>query len=238
MRRIPAAVACVLVAGCGGGGDAKPAAPASAATQPPPSSAEVSLRGPDTRRITFGHPLELRGFVRQSHPRGPLTVQLLASEYPYPVSEPIQSARTGEGGSFSFTVRPRLNTLYSVQVGNRVSRHIQVYAMPQGNFRVEPFDARRALFVYEITYPRGVVPTNRPIQFYAHLTGQGERFTRIGEARFERVTPERAVARVAIRLRRAADNFVACSPAVIAEGFGDPPIRDCGRRRVHVPPPH
>src|SRR3954462_8828103 len=169
MRRFPAAAACVFVAGCGGGDAAQPAAPAPAATQPAPSSAEVSLRGPDTRRITFGHPLELRGSVRQSHPSGPVTVRLLASEYPYPVSEPVQSARTGEDGSFSFTVRPRLNTLYSVQVGTRVSRHIQVYALPAGNFRVEPLDSRRALFVYEITYPRGVVPTNRPIQFYAHL---------------------------------------------------------------------
>jgi hypothetical protein len=183
----------------------------------------------------FGHELMLAGVVRQSHPSGPLSASLLASPYPYSVAEPVQSAETGEGGSFHFTVRPRLNTIYSVQVGSRMSRRIQVYALQEGTFRVEPAGIRTGVFVYEITHPAEVVPTNRPVQFYAHLKGRGRLYTRIGQARFKRLTPERAVARTTITLRRPADNAVACTPAMIAEGFGDPPIRDCGRRRVRVP---
>jgi hypothetical protein len=229
MRRAFAVSVCVLVAGCGGSTHAKHAETARTATQPPRSSVEVSLHGPDTRRVVFGHPLELKGVVRQSHPTGPLTVRLLASH------EPVDSAKTGEGGSFHFTVRPRLNTIYSVEVETRVSRHIQVYALPEGNFRVEPLGPMSGVFVYEITHPPGVVPTKRPVQFYAHLIGHGKRYTRIGEAPFDRVTPRRAVARVTITLHQPADDAVACVPAMIAKGFGDPPIRDCGRHRVRVP---
>jgi hypothetical protein len=195
----------------------------------------VSLRGPDTRRVIFGHDVTLKGVVRQSHPTGPLKVRLLASPYPYPVSEPVDSATTGEGGSFRFTVRPRLNTLYSVGVESRVSRHVQVYALPEGTFRVEPLGPGSGVFVYEITYPPEVVPTKRPVQFYAHLTRHGKRYTRIGQARFHRVTPGRSAARVTVTLHEPADNAVACVPASIAPGFGDPPIRDCGRHRVRVP---
>src|SRR4051812_32907340 len=125
----------LAVAGCGAsGGGGTTAAPVRTATARP--SVEVSLRGPDTRRVVFDHPLKLDGMVRPGTP--PVTVRLLASESPSPVSEPVQSVKTGEGGSFSFTVRPRLNTMYSIEVEGRVSREIQVYAMPDGNFRVEP----------------------------------------------------------------------------------------------------
>jgi hypothetical protein len=116
-----------------------------------------------------------------------------------------------------------------------VSRRIQVYAMPEGTFRVEPIGPGSGVFVYEITHPPGVVPTRRPVQFYVHLVGHGKRFTRVGAARFDRVTPLRAVARVTITLHQPADDTVACVPAMIAKNFGDPPIRDCGRRRVRVP---
>jgi hypothetical protein len=227
MRR--ALIVCVLVAGCGGGSKQHAVTTVKTTTQPRQSSIEVSLHGPDTRRVVFGHPLELNGAVRQSHSSGPLTVRLLASH------EPVDSARTGEGGSFRFTVRPRLNTQYSVEAGTSVSRHIQVYAMPEGNFRVEPLGSGSGVFVYEITHPPGVVPTSRPVQFYVHLVGHGKRFTRVGRARFERVTPRRAVARVTITLNKPADDAVTCVPAMIAPNFGDPPIRDCGRRRVRVP---
>jgi hypothetical protein len=231
MRR--AFIVCLLVAGCGGSTPSKHTDTIRTATQPAPPSVEVSLHGPDTRRVVFGHPLELKGVVRQSHPTGPVTVRLLASH------EPVDSARTGEGGSFRFTVRPLLNTQYSVEVPSpgqaRVSRHIQVYALPEGNFRVEPVGPQSGVFVYEITHPPGVVPTNRPVQFYAHLTGHGKRYTRIGEARFDRVTSRRAVARVTITLHQPADDAVACVPAMIAPNFGDPPIHDCGRPRVRVP---
>jgi hypothetical protein len=226
MRR--AFIVCVLVAGCGGS-SRQHAVTVHTATQPQRSSVEISLHGPDTRRVVFGHPLELKGVVRQSHPSGPVTVRLLASH------EPVDSATTGEGGSFRFTVRPRLNTIYSVEAGSRVSRHIQVYAMPEGTFRVEPIGPGSGVFVYEITHPPGVVPTSRPVQFYVHLVGHGKRFTRVGRARFERVTPRRAVARVTITLHQPADDAVACVPAMIAPTFGEPPIRDCGRSRVRVP---
>src|SRR3954470_17342220 len=123
MRRTAAAMTCVLgVAGCGGPAThiAKPPPTVRTATQPPRPSVEVSLRGPDTRRVVFDHPLTLKGAVRPA--KGPVTVRLLATEYPYPVSEPVQTTKTGEGGSFSFTVRPRLNSIYSVEVEERVSR--------------------------------------------------------------------------------------------------------------------
>jgi hypothetical protein len=230
MRRALIASACVLVAGCGGSDPPKRAETVRTATQPRPTppSVEVSLRGEDTRRVVFGHDLEIRGVVRQSRPSGPLTVRLLASR------EPVESTTTGEGGSFRFTVQPRVNTIYSVQVGDKVSRHIQVYAMPEGNFRVEPISPGSGYFVYEITYPRGVEPTKRPVQFYAHFTGGDKRFARVGEARFRHYGPERSVARVKITLDRPADDAVACVPAMIAKDFGDPPIPDCGKRRVRV----
>src|SRR3954447_26260150 len=174
MRRSAATIACVLVAGCGGASPAKHAATtARTATQPARPSVEVSLRGPDTRRVLFDHALTIKGVVRPSNV--PVTVRLLSSESPYPVSEPAQSTKTGEGGSFSFTVRPHLNTMYSVELGGRVSRHIQVYAMPDGNFRVEPIAPGRGYFVYEITYPAGVTPTRLPVVFYAHMTRDARR---------------------------------------------------------------
>jgi hypothetical protein len=165
-----------------------------------------------------------------------VTVRLLASEYPYPVSEPVQSTTTAEGGSFSFTVRPRLNTMYSVGAGARISRHIQVYAMPDGNFRVEPIAPGRGSFVYEITYPTGVTPTRLPVVFYAHLTRNGPRiYTRVGQAPFRRTSRDHAIARVAITVHQRADDAVACVPTMIAPSLGAPPIRDCGRRTVRVP---
>jgi hypothetical protein len=229
MRRALTASVCALVVGCGGSTHAKHADTVRTATQPQRSSVEVSLHGPDTRRVVFGHPLELKGVVRRSHPTGPVPVRLLASH------ETVDSTRTGEGGSFHFTVRPRLNTVYSVEVEGRASRRIQVYAMPEQVFRIEPLAPARGVFVLEITHPPGVVPTKEPVQFYAHRRGDGRVFTRVGQARLERVSRERAVARATITVHFQADDAVGCVPAMIAEGFGDPPIRDCGRRRVRVP---
>src|SRR4051812_39028885 len=226
MRRVLAASVCAFAVGCSGstGASDRRAATAPTAMQPRPPSVEVALRGPGTRRVVFDHPLTLKGVVR---PRtAPMTVRLLASEYPYPVSEPVQSVKTGEGGSFSFTVRPRLNTMYSVGVGTKVSRHIQVYAMPDGNFRVEPLAPRRGFFVYEITYPPGVAPTRLPVVFYAHLTQDGRRvYTRVGQAPFRRTSGTHAIARVAITLRHPADDAVACVPTTIAPNLGAPPLR-------------
>jgi hypothetical protein len=90
------------------------------------------------------------------------------------------------------------------------------------------------VFVLEIEHPAGVVPTNRPVQFYAHVVGSGKLFTRVGEAHLDRVTRRRAVARLRVTRQRPADDAVACIPAMLAEGFGDPPIPDCGKRRVRV----
>src|SRR4051794_32910413 len=105
MRRFVALVACSLVAGCSGGdgGAAQPAAVRTAAESSRPA-VEISLRGDDTRCVVFGHPLSLRGVVRPSG--AAVTVRLLATSHPYPVSKPVQSTTTGEGGSFRFTVRP------------------------------------------------------------------------------------------------------------------------------------
>jgi hypothetical protein len=225
MRR--AFILCVLVAGCGG--SSRPAPTVQTAPQPARSSIEVSLHGPDTRRVVFGQPLELEGVVRQSRAGGPLTVRLLASH------EPVQSTTTGEGGSFRFTVRPRLNTIYSVEVGGRASRRIQVYAMPELQFRVEPRGPRSGVLVLDVTHPPEVIPTDRPAQFYVHFVGDGRVYTRVGEAHLDWVSRSRAVARLTIRLKRAADDGVACVPAMIGERFGDPPIPDCGKRRVRVP---
>ncbi len=58
------AIACLLVAGCGGSSPAKPAATPRAATQPARPSVEVALHGPDTRRVVFDHPLTLGGNIR------------------------------------------------------------------------------------------------------------------------------------------------------------------------------
>jgi hypothetical protein len=80
-----------------------------------------------------------------------------------------------------------------------------------------------------------VRPTNQPVQFYAHLTGHGRDYTRIGEARFQRLSRTRATARVTVTLPGPATDAVACVPTKIAPGFGRPPLRDCGRRRVRVP---
>jgi hypothetical protein len=198
--------------------------------QPAPSSIEVSLRGPDTRRVVFDHPLELKGVVRQSGgATRPMTVRLLDS------AEPVQSTTTGEGGSFRFTVRPRINAIYSVSVGDKISRRIQVYAMPEQQFRVEPTGPRSGVFVLEIGHPPEVVPTDRPAQFYVHFVGAGRTYMRVGEAHLDWVSRSRAVARLKVSLHREADNGVACVPAMIAENFGDPPIGDCGNRRVRVP---
>jgi hypothetical protein len=227
MRR--SLIACALVAGCGGG--SQPAPAVHTATQPPRSSVEVSLHGPDTRRVVFGHPLELAGVVRESRPSGPLTVRLLASH------EPVQSTTTDARGSFRFTVRPRLNAVYSVQAAGRTSRHVQVYAMPEQDFRVEPRGPRSGVLVLAIGHPPEVVPTDHPAQFYVHFVGDGRTYTRVGQAHLDWVSRSRAVARLKITLHRAADNGVACVPAMIGQNFGDPPIGDCGRRRVHVPRP-
>jgi hypothetical protein len=219
----------VAVVGCGGSTPAKRVDTArTAPPKPPPSSVEISLHGDDTRRVVFDHPLELKGVVRQSHPSGPLTVRLLASH------EPVQSTMTGEGGSFRFTVKPHLNAIYSVEAEGKVSRRIQVYAMPDQEFRVEPIGPRSGVFVLEIGHPPEVIPTDRPAQFYVHFVGGGRKYTRVGQAHLDWVSRSRAVARLTVRLHRAADNGVACVPAMIGENFGDPPIPDCGKRRVRV----
>lgn len=218
------------MAGCGGGSAAAPAV--HTVSQEPRSSVEVSLHGPDTRRVVFGHPLELRGVVRQSHPAGPVRVRLLASH------EPVQSTTADGRGSFSFTVRPRLNAIYSVDVAGRASRHVQVYAMPEQQFRVEPRGPRSGVLVLDVKHPPEVVPTDRPAQFYVHFVGDGQTYTRIGQAHLDWASRSRAVARLKVKLHRPADDGVACVPAMIAANFGDPPLSDCGRRRVHVPRRH
>src|SRR3954464_6516207 len=109
MRRVAITLACALVVGCGGSAHtAKPASTAGTATQPRPASVEISLHGRDLRTVVFDHPLTLTGVVRQSKPAAPLRVRLLAD------AQPVQSAMSGEGGSFEFTVSPRQNTTYSV----------------------------------------------------------------------------------------------------------------------------
>jgi hypothetical protein len=239
MRRALTLMACVLVAGCGGGSTApKQVATVRTATQPPEPAPEVGLSGDRVRRVEFGQPLQLEGAVRRQGGGGdPIRVRLLASPYPHVTSKSIASTTTGEGGHFEFTVRPRINTRFSAEVEStpkRVSGQVLVYAMPKQEFRVEPLGPGSGVFVLEITHPPGVFPTNRPVQFYVHLVGRGKRFTRVGEAHLDRVTPRRAVARLRVTRQRPADDAVACVPAMIAEGFGDPPIRDCGKRRVRV----
>jgi hypothetical protein len=224
----------VLVAGCGGGGadpepGSEPAAPARTATQPALAAVEVSLRGRDLRTVVFDHPLTLTGVARRSKPGAALPVRLLAD------ADRVDSATTGEGGSFHFTVRPRLNTTYTVEAGGAVSRQVRVLALPEANFRVEPLAPGRGVFVYEITHPAEVALTRQPVQFYAHLTGRGRAYTRIGQARFHSSDRRHASARVTVTLPAPADDAVACVPTMIAPGFGRPPLRDCGRRRVRVP---
>src|SRR4051812_9932053 len=108
MRRAATAFVCALAVGCGGSTHAdKPGSTARTATQPARPSVEVALRGPDLRTVVFDHPLTLKGVVRPK-PAAPLRVQLLAD------AARDQSVMTGEGGSFEFTVSPRLNTTYSV----------------------------------------------------------------------------------------------------------------------------
>ena len=233
MRRLSAALACMFIAGCGGGNDArKPAGPVRTATQSAPSSVEVSLHGRALRTVVFDHPLTLAGTVHRSSPRGPLRVRLLASPSG---PEPVQSATTGEGGGFRFTVHPRVNTTYSVEAETRTSRSVRVLALPDETFRVEPLAPGRGVFVYEITHPAEIPPTEQPVQFYAHLTGRGPDYTRIGEARFHSAGRTSAAARLTVTLPGPADDAVACVPTMIAPGFGRPPLRDCGRRRVRVP---
>src|SRR4051794_40089601 len=228
MRR--SLIVCALLAGCGGGSEGAPAV--HTAPQPPQSSVEISLRGPDTRRVVFGHPLELRGAVRQSHSTGPARVRLLASH------ETVQSTTTGEGGSFRFTVRPEVNTVYSVAVGDKVSRQIQVYAMPDQSFRVEPRGPRTGVFILEIKHPLSVTPTDRPALFYVHFADGGRVYERVAHAHLDHVSAVRAVARVKVTVHRPADDAVACVPVMIAANFGDPPLTDCGQRRVRVPRRH
>ena len=228
MRRF--LIVCALVAGCGGGSEAAPAV--HTAPPQPRSSVEVSLHGPDTRRVVFGHPLELKGRVKQSHPTGPAKVRLLASH------EPVQTTTTGEGGSFRFTVRPEVNTIYSVSVGDKVSRHIQVYAMPDQSFRVEPVGPRSGVFILEIKHPLSVTPTDRPALFYVHFADGGRVYERVARAHLDHVSAVRAVARVKVTVPRPADDAVACVPVMIAANFGDPPLSDCGQRRVRVPRRH
>lgn len=238
MRRALAISACLFLAGCGGG-STPTVATVRTATQSPTPAPEVVLTGEHFRRIEFGQPLKLEGAVRRQGGAGdPIRVRLLASPYPHVTSRSVASTTTGEGGHFEFTVKPRINTLFSAEVQStpkRISSQVKVYAMPKQVFRVEPLGPSRGVFVLEITHPPDVVPTNRPVQFYVHLRGHGKRFTRVGEAHLDRVTPRRAVARLTVTVHGHADDAVSCIPAMIAEGFGDPPIRDCGRRRVRVP---
>src|SRR5436190_4831618 len=167
-------VACVLLAGCGGGSAEDTATVRTATERAAAPSVEISLRGDDTRRVVFGHPLELKGVAR---PKGaPLSVRLLASH------EQVGSTTTASDGSFRFTVRPQVNTMYSVGVGDKVSRHIQVYAMPDQNFRVEPLGPRSGVFVLEIGHPRSVTPTDQPAQFYVHIADRGRVYERVGTA--------------------------------------------------------
>jgi hypothetical protein len=230
MRRVVTGLACVLVAGCGGSTHTDtPASTVRTATQPAHPSVEISLRGRDLRTVIFDQPLTLKGVVRRSGPTTPLQVRLLAD------GAPADSAMTGEGGSFEFTVRPRLNTTYSVAVEDTESRHVRVLALPEEQFRVEPLAPGRGVFVYEITHPTEVTLTKQPVQFYAHLSGRGRDYTRVGQAHFRRLDARRAAARATVTLRVPADDAVACVPTMIAPGFGRPPLRDCGRRKVRVP---
>jgi hypothetical protein len=230
MGRVAITVACALLTGCGGSTQAeKPARTVRTATQPRTASVEVSLQGRDLRTVVFDQPLTLAGAVHQAGPAVPLRVHLLAD------TRPVQSAATGAGGSFEFTVRPRLNTTYSVEVEGNVSRHVRVLALPEEKFRVEPLAPGRGVLVYEITHPAEVTLTRQPVQFYAHFTGHGRDYTRIGQARFHVADRRHAAARVTIALRAPADDAVACVPTMIAPGFGRPPLRDCGRRSVRVP---
>jgi hypothetical protein len=229
MRRVTTAFVCALVAGCGGGDrGATTAAPARTATQPSRPTLEVALRGRDLRTVVFDHPLTLRGVVRPK-PAAALRVQVLAD------AAPTQSVMTGEGGSFEFTVSPRLNTNYSVKIEDTESRHVRVLALPEEQFRVEPLAPGRGVFVYEITHPAEVTLTRQPVQFYAHLTGRGRDYTRVAQAHFRRLDARRAAARATVTLPAPANDAVACVPTMIAPGFGRPPLRDCGRRRVRVP---
>src|SRR4051794_1057970 len=225
MRRL--FIACVLLAGCGGGSAEHAATVRTATERAAVPSVEISLRGDDTRRVVFGHPLELKGVVRPN--AAPVTVRLLASH------EQVGSTTTAEDGSFRFTVRPQVNTIYSVRAGDKVSRRIQVYATPDQLFRVEPLGPRSGVFILEVRHPLAVTPTDRPAQFYVHYADGGRVYEGVGTAHPDHVSAVRAVARLKVKVKRPADDAVACAPAMIAANFGAPPLHDCGRRRVLVP---
>src|SRR4051794_34602444 len=218
MRRATIGV-CALVAGCGGSTQAgKPVHTAHTTTQTQPSTVEISLRGRDLRTVVFDHALTLTGVVRRSGPGAPLRVRLLAD------GAPTQSTVAGEGGKFEFTVQPRLNTTYTVEAEERMSRRVRVLALPEETFRVDPLAPGRGVFVYEITHPAELALTHEPVQFYAHFTGRGRDFTRIGGRRFHRLDARHASARVTVTLTAPADDAVACVPTMIAPGFGRPPL--------------
>src|SRR3954454_19058792 len=230
MRSVAITSLCALAAGCGGSTHTgEPASTVRSATQPARPSIEISLRGRDMRTVVFDHPLSLEGAVHPSAPATPVRVRLLAD------GQPVQSTMSGAGGSFEFSVSPRLNTTYSAAAEGTESRRVRVLALPDDQFRVEPLAPGRGVFVYEITHPAGLTLTRQPVQFYAHLSGHGHDYTRVGQAHFRRLDPRRAAARVTVTLRRPADDAVACLPTMIAPGFGRPPLRDCGRRKVRVP---
>src|SRR3954464_14884499 len=170
MRRALALAACALAAGCGGSGQraANSTRTSRTSADPPRSSIEISLHGRDLRTVVFDQPLTLTGVVRRSQEAAaPLRVRLLAD------AAPVQSAEAGASGSFAFTVRPRLNTTYSVAAEGSVSRHVRVRALRDEPSGGEPTGRGRGVFVYEIWHPAEVGPTRQPVQFYAHLVGRG-----------------------------------------------------------------
>jgi hypothetical protein len=213
MRCAAAALAALALAGCASGDDDEP-------------KTRVALRGSPTE-VTIGRPTTLTGTVWPAAPR----VELLASTAPaYAQARRVGSARADERGRFSFRVRPRINTSYTVRAADGESNHVVVYAKPRYRFEVEPVGGGRSRFTFVVRHPPELDPTRGPVHFY---TGAGNAYKHAGTAALEPRTASLAMATATLPAKPGAAVF-ACVARAIAPGYGAPPVKGCGDPELRV----
>jgi hypothetical protein len=206
---IALAMLAAALAGCGGGDDDEP-------------ETRLTLRGDETE-VTLGEATTLNGTVRPRVER----VELVAAPGPdYADDRPVGSTTPDGRGGFRFEVTPRMNTAYSARASDGESEHVVVYASPRYRFRVSG-----ARWRFEVEHPAELRPARASVQFYA---GRENLYRRVGTARLEPRGRTRAVAAATLRAPGDAVDVLACLPDAIAPGYGAPPIKGCGERKLRL----
>jgi hypothetical protein len=172
------------------------------------------------------------------------TVTLYASPYPYETEEPVGTATTAAGGTFSFTnYAPELNTRYRVAFdgdildGDASSNPVQIYVFAHFEVNIQPtVDFNKILATFDSSYSSQVQPeylVGRTV-FWYFKKKQQKFFKRVEKSKWQD-TSYGAHAQATIKLPRSRHGYRysirACTEVADEDiGLGPPVEVNCPKR--------